>query len=36
MTQIKDSGTRSNFATGAVRDGQEGKGRMDLLPVRGH
>jgi hypothetical protein len=34
MTQIKDSGTRSNFATGAVRDGQEGKGRMDLLPVR--
>jgi len=34
MTQIKDSGTRSNFNTGAVRDGQEGKGRMDLLPVR--
>jgi hypothetical protein len=31
---IKDSGTRSNFNTGAVRDGQEGKGRMDLLPVR--
>ena len=34
MTQIEDSGTRSNFDTGAVRDGQEGKGRMDLLPVR--
>ena len=34
MTQIKDSGTRSNFTTGAVRDGQAGKGRMDLLPVR--
>lgn len=32
--QIKDSGTRSNFNTGAVRDGQEGKGRMDLMPVR--
>ena len=31
---IKDSGTRSDFNTGAVRDGQEGKGRMDLLPVR--
>ena len=34
MTQIKDSGTRSNFTTGAVRDGQDGKGRMDLLPAR--
>jgi hypothetical protein len=34
MMKIKDSGTRSNFDTGAVRDGQEGKGRMDLLPVR--
>lgn len=31
---IKDSGTRTDFGTGAVRDGQEGKGRMDLLPVR--
>jgi len=31
---IKDSGTRTEFGTGAVRDGQEGKGRMDLLPVR--
>jgi len=31
---IKDSGTRTEFKTGAVRDGQEDKGRMDLLPVR--
>jgi hypothetical protein len=31
---LKDSGTRSHFETGAVRDGQEGKGRMDLLPMR--
>lgn len=31
---IKDSGTRTNFSTGAVRDAQEGKGRMDLMPVR--
>ena len=31
---VKDSGTRRSFATGAVRDGQMGKGRMDLLPVR--
>ncbi len=29
---IKDSGTRSEFDTGAVRDGQEGKGRFDLIP----
>lgn len=29
---IKDSGSRSEFETGAVRDGQTGKGRMDLLP----
>lgn len=35
MTEIvKDSGTRRTFATGAQRDGQTGKGRMDLLPVR--
>ena len=33
-TILKDSGTRSEFDTGAVRDGQTGKGRMDLLPVR--
>ena len=32
--EFKDSGTRSNFGTGAVRDGQQGKGRMDLMPVR--
>lgn len=30
--KIKDSGTRRQFETGAVRDMQEGKGRMDLLP----
>ena len=29
---IKDSGTRSEFSTGAVRDGESGKGRFDLLP----
>lgn len=29
---IKDSGNRREFDTGAVRDIQEGKGRMDLLP----
>lgn len=32
--EVKDSGQRSEFSTGAVRDCQEGKGRMDLLPVR--
>ena len=31
---IKDSGIRTKFITGAVRDAQEGKGRLDLLPVR--
>lgn len=30
---IKDSGQRREFATGAVRDIQEGKGRCDLLPL---
>lgn len=30
---IKDSGRRENFATGAVRDQKEGKGRYDLLPM---
>lgn len=30
---IKDSGERREFATGAVRDIQEGKGRCDLLPL---
>lgn len=29
---IKDSGERSTFSTGAVRDLHAGKGRMDLLP----
>lgn len=29
---IKDSGNRTKFATGFVRDMHEGKGRMDLLP----
>ena len=32
MTELKDSGSRSQFDTGAQRDAQEGKGRMDLLP----
>ena len=30
--EIKDSGNRREFSTGAVRDMQTGKGRMDLLP----
>lgn len=30
---ILDSGNRREFNTGAVRDVQEGKGRMDLLPA---
>ena len=30
---IKDSGERREFATGAVRDIQEGKGRCDLMPI---
>lgn len=29
---IKDSGDRTEFGTGAVRDMSTGKGRMDLLP----
>jgi hypothetical protein len=29
---IKDSGERTEFDTGAVRDMHGGKGRMDLLP----
>lgn len=32
VPKIKDSGERRAFSTGAVRDIQEGKGRMDLLP----
>lgn len=30
---IKDSGNRTEFRTGAVRDCKEGGGRMDLLPA---
>lgn len=33
MSEILDSGTRREFATGAVRDMAEGKGRFDLLPL---
>lgn len=32
---LKDSGTRREFAGGAVRDAQEGKGRFDLCPYHG-
>lgn len=32
MNSLPDSGTRSEFTTGAVRDGEAGKGRFDLLP----
>lgn len=31
--QLQDSGQRQEFATGAVRDRQTGKGRFDLLPA---
>jgi len=30
---IKDSGNRTKFETGAVRDIQQGKGRFDLMPL---
>lgn len=30
---IKDSGNRTEYKTGAVRDIQEGKGRCDLMPL---
>lgn len=30
---IKDSGDRTEFGTGAVRDMHEGKGRCDLMPL---
>lgn len=33
MCPILDSGIRRKFASGAVRDVQEGKGRCDLLPL---
>ena len=32
MSEILDSGERTEFLSGAVRDMHEGKGRMDLLP----
>lgn len=32
---IKDSGKRTEFSTGAVRDMKDGKGRFDLLPWYG-
>lgn len=32
QNKIKDSGDRTAFSTGAVRDMHSGKGRMDLLP----
>jgi hypothetical protein len=32
-TYILDSGDRTEFATGAVRDMREGKGRCDLMPL---
>lgn len=31
--EIKDSGNRTEFGTGAVRDIQEDKGRVDLVPL---
>lgn len=31
--EIKDSGNRREFSSGAVRDISEGKGRCDLLPL---
>lgn len=31
---VKDSGQRTQFGTGAVRDIQQGKGRFDLIPYR--
>jgi len=33
-TEVKDSGERRLFETGAVRDIQKGKGRFDLLPPK--
>ena len=33
MERLKDSGERTQFETGAVRDMHEGKGRFDLLPM---
>lgn len=33
MAEIKDSGDRRVYASGAVRDMHEGKGRFDLMPI---
>lgn len=33
MAELKDSGRRREFESGAVRDIAEGKGRCDLLPL---
>ena len=33
MAILKDSGDRANFSTGAVRDANTDKGRMDLVPL---
>lgn len=33
VSEIKDSGARREFQTGAVRDISEGRGRCDLLPL---
>lgn len=33
MAELKDSGARREFLSGAVRDIAEGKGRCDLLPL---
>ena len=33
MAELKDSGARREFSSGAVRDIAEGKGRCDLLPL---
>ena len=33
MAELKDSGVRRQFETGAVRDSADGRGRCDLLPL---
>ena len=33
MSRIKDSGNRTEYGTGAVRDARVGKGRVDLMPL---
>lgn len=33
MSVIKDSGDRTTYSTGAVRDMHAGKGRFDLMPI---